>query len=126
MYFLLHFEDKEFYARIVEIGLTLDCKDFVPNGYHVDEEKYPRTTAKMVRRKGKALVSLLQQEIEVVEKEEKDAAKEENYIDLNDDDIGALGGSEDRSQSSLHLFFGLHIFECVVRLHRHHSLEFHV
>ena len=79
----------------MEIGLTLVRKDFVPNGYHVDEEKYLRTIAKTAGRKEKALASSLQQDTEVVEeKEEKNVAQEENHIDLNNNKIGALGGSE--------------------------------
>ena len=102
VYCLSHFEDKEFYTTMVEIGLTLDHKDFIPNGYHVYEEKYPRTTSKTAGRKGKALVSSLQQEIEVVEEEEEDAAEEENRINLSDDNIGAPSGSEP-SLSGAHL-----------------------
>ena len=59
VYCLSHFEGKEFYATMMEIGLTLDRKDFVPNGYHMDEEKYPRTEAEIAERKGKALASSL-------------------------------------------------------------------
>ena len=70
VYCLSHFENKESNATMVEIGLTLDRKDFVPNGYHVDEQKYPMTTAKMVGRKDKALASLSQQETEVAKEEE--------------------------------------------------------
>ena len=94
VYYLSHFEGKEFYATMVEIGLTLDCKDFVPNGYHVDEEKYLRTVAKTVGRKGKALASSSQQETKVVEEEEEDVAEEENHIDLSDNKIGTPDGSE--------------------------------
>ena len=95
VHYLSHFKNKEFYATMMEIGLTLDCKDFVPNGYHVDEETYPKTTAKTVGRKGKALASSSKQEMEVVEEEkEENVAEEENCINLSDDEIGALGGSE--------------------------------
>ena len=59
VYSLLHFKDKEFYPAMVEIWLTLDHKDFLPNGYHVDEEKYPRTATKTVGRKDKAFATSL-------------------------------------------------------------------
>ena len=105
VYCLSHFEDKEFYAAMVEIGLTLDCKDFLPNGYHMDEEKYPMTTAKMARKKGKALASSSQQETEVVEEEEEEnVAEEENHINLNDNKINAPGRSE-HPLSGEHLTF---------------------
>ena len=104
VYSLLHFDYKEFYATMVEIGLTLDRKDFVPNGYHVDEENYPIVAAKMAGRKDKALASSSQQETEVVEEEEEEnAAKEENRIDLNDDKIDAPGGSEPPLNGTSHL-----------------------
>ena len=95
VYCLLHFKDNEFYIAMVEIGHTLDRKDFLPNGYHMDEEKYPRTVTRTMEKKGKALASSSQQEIEVVEKEEKEnVAEEENRIDLNNNKIDAPGGSE--------------------------------
>ena len=95
VYCMSHFKDKKFYATMVEIGLTQDRKDFVPNGYHMDEKKYPKIAAKMVGRKDKALASSSQQETEVVEEEEEEnVAKEENRINLSDDKIGAPGRSE--------------------------------
>ena len=94
VYCLSHFEDKQFYAAMVEIGLTLDRNDFLPNGHLVDEEKYPRTAAKSTRRKGKAAASSSQQETEVVEDEEDNASEEDNHIDVSDDEIGPPGGSE--------------------------------
>ena len=57
MYCLSHFEEKQFYMRMVGVGLDLDWKDFVANGYYVDEEKYPRTTPKTSRWKEKAPAS---------------------------------------------------------------------
>ena len=94
VYCMSHFEDKQFYAAMVEIGLTLDRNDFLPNGYLVDEEKYPRTAAKSARRKGKGAASSSQQETEVVEEEEDNGLDEDNRIDGSDDKIGPLGGCE--------------------------------
>ena len=48
----------------------LDRNDFLPNGYLVDEEKYPRTAPKSAGRKGKAAISSSQQETEVMEDKE--------------------------------------------------------
>ena len=78
---------------MVEIGLMLDRNDFLPNGYLMDEEKYPRTAAKSVGRKGKAVASS-QQEIEVMEDEEENVSEEDNCVDLSDDEIGPLGGRD--------------------------------
>ena len=94
VYCLLHFKDKQFYAAMVEMGLMLDRNDFLPNGYLVDEEKYPRTAAKSAGRKGKAVTSSSQQETEVMEDKEDNALEEDNRIDVSDDEIGPPGGSE--------------------------------
>ena len=94
VYCLLHFEDKQFYAAMVEIGLTLDRNNFLPNGYLVDEEKYSRIAAKSAGRKGKGAASSSQQETEVVEEKEDNGSDEDNRIDGSDDEIGPQGGSE--------------------------------
>ena len=57
VYCLSYFEDKEFYARMVGVGLDLDRKNFVADGYYIDEEKYPRAAPKTLGRKGKAPTS---------------------------------------------------------------------
>ena len=93
VYCLSYFEDKQFYAAMVEIGLTLDRNYFLPNGYLVDEKKYPRTAAKSAGRKGKGAASSSQQETEVVE-EEDNGSEEDNRIDISNDEIGPPGGSE--------------------------------
>ena len=92
VYCLSHFEDKQFYAEMVEIELTLDRNDFLPNGYLMDEEKYLRTTAKLAGRKGKAAASSLQQETEVMEDDKENVLEEDNRIDLSDNEIGPPGG----------------------------------
>ena len=96
MYCLSHFEDKQYYAWIVEVVLILDRKDFLADGYPMDEEMYPRVPPKLVGKKGKALASSSQVEEEIMEdKEQEDVAKEEdNAINLSDDKIGAPRGSE--------------------------------
>ena len=98
VYCLSHFEDKQYYARMVEVALTLDRKDFLPDGYPVDEEVYPRVPPKPARRKGKALASSLQVEEETAEDEEQDddpdAEEDDDALNLSDDEIGAPGGSE--------------------------------
>ena len=94
VYCLSHFEDKQFYAAMVEIGLTLDRNDFLPNGYLVDEEKYPRTAVKSAGRKGEAAASSSQQETEVMEDKEDNVSEDDNHVDISDDEIGPPGGSE--------------------------------
>lgn len=37
-----HFEEKDQYSQMAEVGLQLDKADFAVNGYDVDEHKYPR------------------------------------------------------------------------------------
>ena len=70
VYCLSHFEDKQYYARMVKVALTLDRKDFLPDGYLVDEEVYPRVPYKPAGRKGKAPASSSQVEEETAEDEE--------------------------------------------------------
>ena len=96
LYCLSHFEDKQYYARMVEVALTLDWKDFLPDGYPVDEEVYRRVPPKPAGRKGKAPASSSQVEEETTEDEEQDddAEEDDDTLNLSDDEIGALGGSE--------------------------------
>ena len=98
VYCLSHFEDKQYYARMVEVALTLDRKDFLPDGYPVDEEVYPRVPPKPARRKGKALASSSQVEEETAEDEEQDddpdAEEDDDALNLSNDEIGAPGRSE--------------------------------
>ena len=72
VYCLSHSEDKQYYARMVEVALTLDRKDFLPDGYPVDEEVYPRVPPKPAGRKGKAPASSSQVEEETAEDEEQE------------------------------------------------------
>ena len=70
VYCLSHFEDKQYYARMVKVALTLDWKDFLADGYPVDEEVYPRVPPKLVGRKGKAPASSSQVEEETIDDKE--------------------------------------------------------
>ena len=98
VYCLSHFEDKQYYAWMVEVALTLDRKDFLPDGYPVDEEVYPRVPPKPAGRKGKAPASFSHVEEETIDdkKQEDDAdiEEEDDAVNLSDDEIGAPGGSE--------------------------------
>ena len=94
VYCLSHFEDKQFYTAMVEIGLTLDRNNFLPNGYLVDEEKYSRTAAKSAGRKGKVVASSSQQETEVMEDKEESVSEEDNCVDFSDNEIGPPGGRD--------------------------------
>ena len=96
MYCLSHFVDKQFYAQMVVVGLDLDRKDFVADGYYVDEEKYPRAALKTSGRKGKAHASSSQLKEEGMEDEEEEVVAEDadDVVNFSDDEIGAPGGSE--------------------------------
>ena len=98
VYCLSHFEDKQYYARMVKVALTLDWKDFLPDGYPVDKEVYPRVPPKPAGRKGKAPASSLWVEEETAEDEEQDddadAKEDDDAVNFSDDEIGAPGGSE--------------------------------
>ena len=56
IYCVSHFDEKQLFAHMGELGLTLDPKDFATNGYQVDERQHPRTAPKASGRKEKAVV----------------------------------------------------------------------
>ena len=70
VYCLSHFEDKQYYARMVKVALTLSRKDFLADGYPVDEEVYLRVLPKPAGKKGKAPASSSQVEEETIDDEE--------------------------------------------------------
>ena len=96
VYCLSHFEDKQYYVQMVEVALTLDRKDFLADGYPMDEEVYPRVPPKPAGKKEKALASSSQVEEGTIDdkEQEDDAEVEDDAINLSDDKIGAHGGSE--------------------------------
>ena len=55
VYCVFHFDEKQLFAHMGELGLILDPKDFATNGYQVDEQQHPRTAPKASGRKGKAV-----------------------------------------------------------------------
>ena len=56
VYCVSHYDEKQLFAYMGELGLTLDPKDSATNGYQVDERQHLRTTPKASGRKGKAVV----------------------------------------------------------------------
>ena len=73
---------------MAEVGLALDHKDFVADGYYVN--------AKAIGKKRKALASASQCEAKGMEEEKEHNVDEEedNLVDLTNDEIDSLGGSE--------------------------------
>ena len=51
VYCVSHFDEKQLFAHMGELRLTLDPKDFATNGYQVDERQHPRTASKSSGRK---------------------------------------------------------------------------
>ena len=49
-------DEKQLFAHMDEMGLTLDPKEFATNRYQVDERKYQRTAFRASGRKGKVVV----------------------------------------------------------------------
>ena len=98
-----HFDEKQLFAHMGELGLMLDPKDFATNGYQVDKWQHPRTTSRASGRKEKAVIPSEDESQEDEEQEEEDragaatsqGAEANNAISLNDDkeDIPA-GGDE--------------------------------
>ena len=73
MYCVSHYDEKQLFAHMGEMGLTLDPKDFATNGYQVNERDHPRSTLRVSGRKGKAVVPSEDEE-EDEEQEEEDLA----------------------------------------------------
>ena len=74
VYCVSHFDKKQFFAHMGELGLTLDPKDFATNSYQVDKRQHPRTASKASGRKGKAVVPSEDKSEEDEEQEEEDYA----------------------------------------------------
>ena len=56
MYCVSHYDKKQLFAHMAEMGLTLDPKDFASNGYQVNEHDHPRRAPRASGRKGKAII----------------------------------------------------------------------
>ena len=56
VYCISHYNDKDVFVNIGELGMLLDHKDFATNGYVVDKVQHPKTTSKFGGKKGKVLV----------------------------------------------------------------------
>ena len=95
IYCVSHFDEKQLFAHMGELGLTLNLKDFATNGYQMDKRQHPRTASKGSRRKGKVVVPSEDEFEEDEEQEEKDlagagtlqGASDNNAISDNDEDI---------------------------------------
>ena len=94
VYCVSHFDEKQLFAHMGELGLSLDPKDFATNGYQVDERQHPRTVPKTSGRKGKAVAPCEDKSEEDEEQEEEDlagvgasqGASADNAISVSDDD----------------------------------------
>ena len=73
MYYVSHYDEKQLFVHMGEMGLTLDPKDFATNGYKVNEREHPRSVSRASGRKEKAVVPSEDEE-EDEEQEEEDRA----------------------------------------------------
>ena len=94
VYRVSHFDEKQFFAHMGELGLTLDPKDFATNGYQMDKRQHPRVASRASRRKGKVIVPSEDESEEDEEHEEEDLAgvgtsqgvSANNAVSVSDDD----------------------------------------
>ena len=94
VYCVSHFDEKQLFAHMGELGLSLDLKDFATNGYQVDERLHPRIASKAFGRKGKAIVPSKDESKEDEEHKEEDlagagtsqGASGDNAASVSDDD----------------------------------------
>ena len=111
VYCVSHFDKKQLFAHMGELGLMLDPKDFATNGYEVDKWQHPRNASKASRRKGKAVVPSEDESEEDEEQEEEDLAgtrtsqgvEADNAVSLSDDDKDILAVGDDPPLSGAQL-----------------------
>ena len=125
MYCVSHYDEKQLFAHMDEMGLTLDPKDFATNGYHVNEHKHPRSASRASGRKGKAVIPSEDEE----EDEEQDEEQDEEYrasveasqganadtsVSLNNDEDIPSGGNKP-PLTGVHLTSSIVDVEALVR-----------
>ena len=122
MYYISHFDEKQLFAHMGELGLTLDPKDFATNGYQVDERQHPRIASKASGRKEKAIVPSEDEE-EDEEQEEEDptgtatsqGAEVDNVVSLSDDEEDIPTGGDKPPLSGAQLTSPIVDVEALVR-----------
>ena len=73
MYCISHYDEKQLFVHMSELGLSLDPKDFATNGYQVDEREHPKTASRASGRKEKAVVPS-------EDKEEDEEQEKEDHV----------------------------------------------
>ena len=123
IYCVSHFDEKQLFAHMGELGLSLDPKDFATNGYQVDERQHPRTAPKASGRKGKAVVPSKDESEEDEEQEEEDlagagasqGASADNATSVSDDDEDTPSREEELPLSGAQLTSPIADVEALVR-----------
>ena len=96
MYCVSHYDEKQLFAHMGEMGLTLDPKDFATNGYQVNERDHPRSASRASGRKRKAVIPFEDEE-EDEEQEEEDLAGAEASQGANADTSVNLSDNDEDS-----------------------------
>ena len=101
VYCILHYDEKQVFAYMGELGLTLDLKDFATNMYQVDKREHPSTMSIASGRKGKAVIPSEDEEVDEEKKKDhvgagtSQGAKDDNVVNLsNDKEYIPAGGDE--------------------------------
>ena len=110
MYSVSYYDEKQLFAHMGEMGLTLDLKDFATNGYQVNERKHPRSASRAFGRKGK-VVSPFENVEEDEEQDKEDrvgaeasqGANVDTSVSLNDDDEDIPSGGNEPPLTGAHL-----------------------
>ena len=110
MYCVSHYDEKQLFAHMGEMGLTLDPKDFASNGYQINERDHPRSAPRASGRKGKAVIPSEDEE-EDEEQDDEDrvgaeasqAAIADTSVNLSDDDKGSPSGGNEPPLTGAHL-----------------------
>ena len=123
VYCVSHFNEKQLFVHMGELGLSLDPKDFATNGYQVDERQHPRTAPKASGRKGRAVVPSEDKSKEDEEQEEEDlagaralqGASTDNATSVSDDDEDTPSREEELPLSGAQLTSPIADVEALVR-----------
>ena len=117
-----HYDEKQLFAHMGEMGLTLDPKDFASNEYQLNERDHPRSAPRASGRKGKAVIPSKDEEDDEEQDDEDragvealQAANADTSVSLNDDDEGSPSRGNKPPLTGAHLTSPVADVEALVR-----------
>ena len=109
-YCVSHYDKKQLFAHMGEMGLTLDPKDFATNEYQVNEREHPRSAPRASGRKRKAIMPSEDKEEDEEQDDEDRAGAEasqapnaDTSVSFSDDDEGSPSEGNEPPLTGAHL-----------------------